>query len=324
MSDDHKHRRQGMTDAEAQAKKMMLRSMVRGAYDLQKLRIQTGLRIVGNFKVKLGQEPGKKETELGGDAKKMIEMLRLLYETITEGVVDLPKGEDFVGKGVISEYTELCLIHQYLSLLKHEKAQFARFGDVLVEFPIWTEWLKDIKGVGVTMAAVIVTEIDIHKAAWPSSIFRLAGLDCGPDGMGRSKRKEHLVKVKYLTKDGKESERDSITFNPFLKSKLLGVLASSFLRAKSPYAEVYYGYKHRMENHAKYGPHNDKVKDENGKRITNPGRRHEMSRRYMIKMFIYDLHENWRRLAGLPPVKTYPEDKLGRPHGARGLEQAVA
>lgn len=316
-----------MTEAETQAKKMMLRSMVRGAYDFQKLRVQMGLRIVGNFKVKLGQEPGKRETALGKDAQEMLKTLRLLYEKITDGVVDLPPGEKFKGEGIISEATELYLIHQYLGLIKAEKEQFARFEGVLNEFPIWTDWLKGVKGIGPAMAAVIVTEIDIHKAKYPSSIFRLAGLDCGPDGMGRSKRKEHLIEVEYTTKEGKTAKRMSITFNPFLKSKLLGVLAGSFLRSHKKgsdapsYAKVYYDYKHRLENHAMYGPHNDKVKDANGKRITNKGRRHEMSRRYMIKMFIYDLHRKWLELAGLPPQMTYPEAKLGRPPH-RGLATA--
>lgn len=33
-----------------------LRTLVRGAYDIQKLRIQSGNRIVGNFKAKLGHK----------------------------------------------------------------------------------------------------------------------------------------------------------------------------------------------------------------------------------------------------------------------------
>jgi len=41
--------------------KQNLKILVRGAYDLQKQRIQTGNRIVGNFKAKLGQSPGESE-----------------------------------------------------------------------------------------------------------------------------------------------------------------------------------------------------------------------------------------------------------------------
>ena len=38
-----------------------LKTIVRGAYDIQKNRIQTGNRLVGNFKAKLGQAPSEKE-----------------------------------------------------------------------------------------------------------------------------------------------------------------------------------------------------------------------------------------------------------------------
>ena len=38
-----------------------LKSFVRGAYDIQALRIQMGGRIVANFKSKLGMEPSVKE-----------------------------------------------------------------------------------------------------------------------------------------------------------------------------------------------------------------------------------------------------------------------
>jgi hypothetical protein len=36
-----------------------IKTMVRGAYDIQQLRIQMGNRIVMNFKAKLGQEPSQ-------------------------------------------------------------------------------------------------------------------------------------------------------------------------------------------------------------------------------------------------------------------------
>ena len=38
-----------------------IKTMVRGAYDLQKLRIQIGNRVTMNFKAKLGIEAGEKE-----------------------------------------------------------------------------------------------------------------------------------------------------------------------------------------------------------------------------------------------------------------------
>ena len=56
-----------------QANQHDIRVMVRGAYDLQKLRIQIGNRIVGNFKAKLGQAPGESEDEsLDAEGKKIM------------------------------------------------------------------------------------------------------------------------------------------------------------------------------------------------------------------------------------------------------------
>ena len=56
-----------------QANQHDLRVMVRGAYDLQKLRIQMGNRIVGNFKAKLGQAPGESEDDaLDAEGKKIL------------------------------------------------------------------------------------------------------------------------------------------------------------------------------------------------------------------------------------------------------------
>ena len=48
--------------------------------------------------------------------------------------------------------------------------------------------------------------------------------------VGRSKKAESLVNRKYIGRDGVEKTKLSITFNPFLKTKLIGVLATSFLR----------------------------------------------------------------------------------------------
>jgi len=60
-----------------------LKTMVRGGYDLQKLRIQMGNRIVQNFKSKLGQEPSEKEDKLDLEGKQILANLRLSYKKIT-------------------------------------------------------------------------------------------------------------------------------------------------------------------------------------------------------------------------------------------------
>jgi hypothetical protein len=168
---------------------------------------------------------------------------------------------------------------------------------------VFTGFLKGIRGCGTAMSGVIVSEIDITKCKYASSIWAYAGLDVAPDGKGRSRNKDHLVPVKYLDRDGVEQERVGITFNPFLKTKLVGVLASSFLRSGKGgvYAKIYYDYKNRLENHP---AHIAKTK----------GHRHNMAMRYMVKRFLADLYVAWRTTEGLPVFNEYAEAKLGLKH----------
>jgi hypothetical protein len=261
-----------------------------------------GNRIVTNFKTKLGQSPGESEEELDEDAKEVLKELRVSYKKITDGVKVYPKQKDFKGDEVISSYTELCLVGQYMDLEADEIRHFKRLEQVLEDFPIYTEFLKGVRGIGPAMAGVIVSEIDISKAHYPSSLWKYCGLDVTEDGKGRSRKAEHLVKVKYINRDGEEAERNSITFNPFLKTKLVGVLAASFIKLSNPiYAPIYRGYKNRLENHP---AHQEKTKLH----------RNNMAKRYLIKMFLVDLYKAWRTLEGLPVNSPYHEGKLGIVH----------
>ncbi len=275
--------------------RFLIRTMVRGAYDLQKLRIQMGNRLVSNFKVKLGIEPGAKEDELTDTAKqKLLTTLHREYDRITDGVALL----DIEGDGIISTEAELTLVGQYVSLLREEQSQFKGLKGIIEPLPLWTNFLKDVKGIGHQLAGVLYSEIDIAKARYPSSLWKFAGLDVGPDGKGRSRRKEHLVEVEYINKAGEEATRVGITFNPFLKTKLMGVLASSFLRSNSPYRVYYDNERNRLENHP---DHVDKIK----------GHKHNMAMRKMIKIFLIDLYKAWRALEGLEVAPPYHVAKLG-------------
>ncbi len=278
--------------------------MVRGAYDLQKLRIQMGNRIVCNFKAKLGQEPGESEDEaLDAEGKKILSDLRGRYKKITDGVKTYPKQKSFRGDELISSYTELCLIGQYVDLESDENRHFVRLGNVLSEYPIFTAYLDGVRGIGPAMAGVIISEIDISKAKYPSSLWMYAGLDVCGDGRGRSRKAEHLIDVEYTNRDGEIASKKSITFNPFLKTKLIGVLAPSFIKLANPvYAPIYRGYKHRLESNP---IHAEKTK----------GHRDNMAKRYMIKQFLSDLHREWRAIEGLPGTSPYCEGKLGMFHG---------
>ena len=146
-----------MNNSKTEAPRAMLRTMVRGTYDIQELRIQMGNRIVGNFKVKLGIEPGTKEKDLpDAEKKKMLDLLRAEHQRITDGIITL----DTAGDGVISTQAEMNLVGHYITLLRQEQSLFKDMGMVVSQMPIWQEFLVDIRGVGPAMAGVIISELD--------------------------------------------------------------------------------------------------------------------------------------------------------------------
>jgi hypothetical protein len=164
-----------------------LRLMTRGAYAMQHLRIQTGLRLCANFRDKLKENVDQDENddpdELSEKAQKIIDVLKADYRRLTEGVArnrTLPRREGFVGAGVISDFTELVLVHQYEALEKQEREHFRHLGEALEDLPIFTEWLDKQRGIGPAMAAVMVSYFDVRKAERPSQFWALAGLDVGP------------------------------------------------------------------------------------------------------------------------------------------------
>lgn len=313
-----------------------LTAMVRGCYDLQKLRMQSGLRLYANFRAKLGITATSTEEE-DAEAEKVLAIIKKSYDKMCEGVAkskSIPLERGFVGDPVISTYTELILTDQYFELHRDEERQFRQLEKFLSGIPIWDQYLKDVVGVGPAMGGVIITEFDIEKAKYPSSLWRYAGLDVSnDDGLGRSRRENHLIEHTYTDKNGVEKTRMGISYNPFLKTKLTGVLAGSFLRTNSPWKEVYDGYKHRLET----DPTRAKVTKDEYKKLYakdkttmatkwRPGRINDAAKRYMLKMFLIELYNKWRKLEGLPVSPTYQEWKFGHVHneGRRGSDDRAA
>lgn len=283
-----------------------LKAVFSGFYDLQKMRIQAGNRIVANFKLRLGQETGKSEDELDDEGKDILNRVRLAYKSIAEAAADLPRIGSFQGNEVISDYAELVLADTYERLAAQEERYDKGIKQIVHRHPFWKHWMKGVCGLGELLALVILSKIDIHKARHPSSLWKYCGLDVAEDGAGRSRKKAHLVMREYVNKNGEEDIREGISFNPILKTKLIGVLGPSFLKAKNEkYAPIYYGYKKRLENHP---AHKDKPLIH----------RHNMAIRYMVKMFLIDLYTEWRKFEGLPVSLPYQEAKLGYTHGESG------
>lgn len=293
------------------SQKQTIRQLVRGIYELQKLRIQSGNRVAAAFRVKLGIQPGESEEKADKENTKILDQLRREYKCITDGIVELPTPSRFtpVEDGIIDSYSELMLVNTYMIIRDNEKKQFDRLDHALKGIPVYDGFLKGVKGIGPAIAGVILSEFDIYKAEYPSSLYRYAGLDCvysEETGAweGRSRKKGHLEEQTYTDSEGNPQTKMGITFNPFLKTKLLGVLGPSFLKVKdSPYGQIYRDYRNRLENHP---DHKKKTKLH----------KHNMANRYAVKRFLADLYKNWRRIEGLPVAKEYHEEKLGITHKA--------
>lgn len=115
---------------------------------------------------------------------------------------------------------------------------------------------------------------------------------------GRSRKREHLKTVEYVNSDGEVDTKKSLGYNPWIKTKLMGVLSKSFLRNASDMRDHYDDYRHRIEN---MPAHEDKT----------DGHIHQMALRKMMKEFLKRLWAMWRYLEEQPIPLPYHVEKLG-------------
>ena len=204
---------------------------------------------------------------------------------------------------------------------------------VLKRFPIWTEYLEGVKGVGTIAAGWIIGEFDIEKATTVSKMWQFAGLNPGmvrgvkdiekdkyKPSMGEVIREYTTMKgVKHvhvltdeLIRGDKLTEGFTAPFNQNLRTALVGVLADGFIKHQNYYAmEFYYPYKARLEQEENTVLHVGKEKQW---KEVNKGHRDRAAKRYMIKMFLKDLYVAWRTIEGLPVRPSYQEEYLGHKH----------
>ena len=204
---------------------------------------------------------------------------------------------------------------------------------VLKRFPIWTEYLEGVKGVGTIAAGWLIGEFDIEKATTVSKMWQFAGLNPGmvrgvkdiekdkyKPSMGEVIREYTTMKgVKHvhvltdeLIRGDKLTEGFTSPFNQNLRTALVGVLADGFIKQQNYYCmEFYYPYKARLEQEENTVLHVGKEKQW---KEVNKGHRDRAAKRYMIKMFLKDLYVAWRTIEGLPVRPSYQEEYLGHKH----------
>lgn len=193
-----------------------------------------------------------------------------------------------------------------------ERQELSNIRRLLRQHPMYP-WLKAQKGVGPTMAGVLLAYINIEGCHTVSHLWSWCGLAVDPDGKAQRRKKG-----------------EKAGYNPWLKAKLVKVLGDSFIKCRSPWREFYDSYKHRKQHTlvdcmlcAGTGKYDKKTCSNcsgtgKGPWGRSDAHRHQASVRYMVKIFLSHFWEEWRKIEGLPTPDTYAEAMLGRKHGDHG------
>ena len=306
---------------------LKIRNMVNMVYDIQKLRIAAGNRLAANMRASQeAEEISESMSSVVNDSsvsntddqeaeKKLLTLAMEEYKRLHN--LKEEKNARSVDKLIASISNELQVIRSridydltdtYARLVDTEVHQLKSIKPVVESHPIWDAFLADVKGCGQLMGGVCIAYLDPYKARHVSSFWKFAGLDVVVDENGAHGRRRGDTEMRpYVDRNGEPKEKRSLTYSPFLKTKLIGVLSTGFLKARgSHYGQIYYNYKHRITHR-------------NDPSLT-PKHIHMMASRYAVKMFLADLWVKWRELEGLPITKPYAEEFLHRePHGSPNL-----
>lgn len=234
------------------------------------------------------------------------------------------------------ENDDLAMLNVQSEVLKGlEAAAIADLENCLKGIPIWETWLKLQKGIGPRLGGVLVSSIEIDKAAYVSQLWRFCGL---------------AVDAKRGTAE-RRVKGEKAHFDPWLKSKLTMILGDCLMRSNSPWRKFYDNYKHRKQSQTvdecmlcngsgrikirtkgKRGKACEQIEaasksSEDAKECPNckgtggptqwgksDKHRHMAALRYMNKMFLAQLWEEWRKLENLPTRVSYAEEYLGKKH----------
>lgn len=182
-------------------------------------------------------------------------------------------------------------------LKKVENEAVKQIKKTLKTYPIWTEYLEHVKGVGPALAGGLIGIIDnigIENFRHASNLRSYSGV---------------------FPKDGRAVRRlkgEAMHYNPELKTLLLGILADSLIKSKSDYKKIYDRDKERRLAMV-FGP--GVLKDQfNGykKEDRQLKRFHAdmQAKRKMVQVFMDHLWCVWRQIEGLSTQSPYPMEKL--------------
>jgi hypothetical protein len=187
---------------------------------------------------------------------------------------------------------------------------------------LWKLFLSKVKGCGPLMAAVIISEFDIEKAVTVSKMWAFAGISPGTTRARKwNKDKTEIIKTNTLVPQDRKTPGYLCPYNQWLRTKLIGVLASGMIKSKSDYAINFYYPMHTPKTRKEeLGEGRYDIEENICTRTGKPwkdesdGHRNNAAKRKMMKMFIRDLYLSWRTIEGLPVRVPYEEEYLGVIH----------
>jgi hypothetical protein len=173
-----------------------------------------------------------------------------------------------------------------------EKRAFGEMGQELISHPAWP-WLRRVKGIGPTLAAKLLCDIDIELARHVSSLWKFCGL--APKN-GRAMRKVKGEKLQY---------------NQKLRN-VCYLIGTQFLMTKrlsrpSPYLAIYDRWKIYYHENRK----GEAWQKSSGEEDWRPLRIDLAARRKMVNIFLSHLWLTWREAVQLPTSKPYAIGVLG-------------
>ena len=303
--------------------------LVKMKYDLQKLRIATGNRICASFGIQLGRKPSEKNEDMPDESQKALKILKNEFNRITDAMISNKESlnkviMDLSNSGeldYIRTKLDYDLVSEYISLLEVEKRNVKSMTDLVKDHPLYKEFFTrpECKGIGPETAAACIALFDIKKARHASSFWKYAGLNpvtrMDKDGnfIHEANSKKYTEEYEYIDKEGNLQTKKGITYNPQLKTILLGVTAGNIFKRcihKHPktkellsvegYAVQYMDYKNRKkQEHPEW----------------SDAHIHNVAKRWMMRNFVRDLWVAWRKIEGLPVTIPYEQEYLGKaPH----------
>lgn len=322
-----------------------IRQLVSTVYDIQNSRISVGNRLVAyvmgfgdKSKERIAAEQEKLDDKKSGkkteaaikdemaelaakekadkEAQKVIHGITADFKRLTDAVAEKRLSEKRLSELVsggdqinyIKDMATYKFAQLYMNLLQSEADAIKVLAMEVEKHPMWDGFFKDVRGCGPVMAGICLAYFDISKARHCSSVWKYAGLDVvynGEKDSWEGRGRSHCEEREYIDKDGNAATRRGLTYNPFVKTKLVGVLTSCFIRSApdDKYNKIRIDYLNRLQNRPD-------CKEHTKLHLTR------MANRYMIKMFLRDMWVCWRTLEGYPVDEPYEVAKLGmKPHG---------